>query len=101
LFCSGYLKEEKEVRKLRKLIMLAAMLAVVLLAASPALAQDEPAVVADAKADAKAKDGTVPVDPKDLPKSGGVTLGSSAVILPGVALLAGGGLLMYSIVRRR
>jgi LPXTG-motif cell wall-anchored protein len=35
---------------MRKLMMLAAMLAVVMLAASPALAQDEPAVVADAKA---------------------------------------------------
>src|SRR5215207_1914435 len=36
--------------KMRKLMMLATMLAVALLAASPALAQDEPAVVADAKA---------------------------------------------------
>jgi LPXTG-motif cell wall-anchored protein len=35
---------------LRKLMMLAAMLAVAMLAASPALAQDDPAVVADAKA---------------------------------------------------
>ncbi len=35
---------------MRKLMMLAAMLAVALLAASPALAQDDPAVVADAKA---------------------------------------------------
>src|SRR5215208_896661 len=36
--------------KMRKLMMLATMLAVAMLAASPALAQDEPAVVADAKA---------------------------------------------------
>src|SRR5829696_8348307 len=35
---------------MRKLMMLVAMVAVALLAASPALAQDEPAVVADAKA---------------------------------------------------
>ena len=35
---------------MRKLMMLAALLAVALLAASPALAQDEPKVVADAKA---------------------------------------------------
>ena len=35
---------------MKKLMMLAAMLAVAMLAASPALAQDEPAVVADAKA---------------------------------------------------
>ena len=54
---------------MRKLMMLAAMLAVALLAASPALAQDEPAVVADAKAnvagaggakaEAECKDGVV------------------------------------------
>ena len=35
---------------MKKVMMLAAMLAVAMLAASPALAQDEPAVVADAKA---------------------------------------------------
>ena len=35
---------------MRKLMMLVAMVAVALLAASPALAQDEPKVVADAKA---------------------------------------------------
>src|SRR5215213_2172646 len=35
---------------MKKLMMLAAMLAVAMLAASPALAQDEPAVMADAKA---------------------------------------------------
>ena len=35
---------------MRKLMILAAMLAMVLLTASPALAQDEPKVVADAKA---------------------------------------------------
>ena len=35
---------------MKKLMMLAAMLAVAMLAASPALAQDDPAVVADAKA---------------------------------------------------
>jgi LPXTG-motif cell wall-anchored protein len=35
---------------LKKLMMLAAMLTVAMLAASPALAQDDPAVVADAKA---------------------------------------------------
>ncbi len=54
---------------MRKLMMLAAMLAVALLAASPALAQQEPAVVADAKAnvagaggakaEAECKDGVV------------------------------------------
>src|ERR671921_823440 len=43
-------------------MMLAAMLAVAMLAASPALAQDEPPVVADAKA----KEGMI------VPKAGGV-----------------------------
>ena len=40
----------KEERKLRKLMLLAAMLAMVLAFAAPALAQDDPQVVADAKA---------------------------------------------------
>src|SRR5215212_9665207 len=47
-------------------MMLAAMLAVALLAASPALAQDEPAVVADAKAK-EAKAGCEPEPPKAAP----------------------------------
>ena len=47
---------------MRKLMILAAMLAVALLAASPALAQDEPAVVADAEC----KDGYI------VSKAGGV-----------------------------
>jgi LPXTG-motif cell wall-anchored protein len=46
--------------------MLAAMLAVAMLAASPALAQDEPAVVADAKAkEAKAGGATAEAECKD------------------------------------
>jgi LPXTG-motif cell wall-anchored protein len=40
----------EEERKLRKLMLLAAMLAMVLAFAAPALAQDDPQVVADAKA---------------------------------------------------
>ena len=47
---------------MRKLMMLVAMLVVALLAASPALAQDEPAVVADAEC----KDGYI------VSKAGGV-----------------------------
>jgi LPXTG-motif cell wall-anchored protein len=61
---------------MRKLIMLAAMLAVAVLAASPALAQDEPAVVADAKAnEAKAGGATAEAECKDgyiVSKAGGV-----------------------------
>jgi LPXTG-motif cell wall-anchored protein len=61
---------------MRKLMMLAAMVAVALLAASPALAQDEPAVVADAKAkEAKAGGATAEAECKDgyiVSKAGGV-----------------------------
>ena len=61
---------------MRKLMMLAAMLAVAMLAASPALAQDEPAVVADAKAkEAKAGGATAEAECKDgyiVSKAGGV-----------------------------
>ena len=57
-------------------MMLAAMLAVALLAASPALAQDEPAVVADAKTnEAKAGGATAEAECKDgyiVSKAGGV-----------------------------
>src|SRR5215213_5744056 len=57
-------------------MMLAAMLAVALLAASPALAQDEPAVVADAKAkEAKAGGAKAEAECKDgiiEAKAGGV-----------------------------
>ncbi len=57
-------------------MMLAAMLAVAMLAASPALAQDDPAVVADAKAkEAKAGGATAEAECKDgyiVSKAGGV-----------------------------
>ena len=57
-------------------MMLAAMLAVAMLAALPALAQDEPAVVADAKAkEAKAGGATAEAECKDgyiVAKAGGV-----------------------------
>src|SRR5919112_2851800 len=61
---------------MKKLMMLAAMLAVAMLAASPALAQDEPAVVADAKAkEAKPGGATAEAECKDgyiEAKAGGV-----------------------------
>jgi LPXTG-motif cell wall-anchored protein len=57
-------------------MMLAAMLAVAMLAASPALAQGEPAVIADAKAkEAKAGGATAEAECKDgyiVSKAGGV-----------------------------
>src|SRR5215210_7078448 len=46
----GVQEHNKKEKKLRKLMILAAMLAVAMIAAAPALAQDDPAVVADAKA---------------------------------------------------
>src|SRR5215212_7434945 len=72
---SGF--QQEEVRNLRKLMVLVAMVvAVPLLAASPALAQDEPAVVADAKAkEAKAGGATAEAECKDgyiVSKAGGV-----------------------------
>ena len=61
---------------MKKLMMLAAMLTVAMLAASPALAQDDPAVVADAKAkEAKAGGATAEAECKDgviEAKAGGV-----------------------------
>src|SRR5215203_5230888 len=110
---------------MKKLMMLAAMLAVALLAASPALAQDEPAVVADAKAneakaggataEAECKDGYIvskaggvvakaPCEPEPpkaapaLPPSGGV--GTPALIALGAGvILVGSGLLARRFVR--
>ncbi len=38
---------------------------------------------------------------KDLPKSGGPAIGFSAVALPALALLVGGGVLGYAVLRRR
>jgi protein TonB len=61
---------------LRKLMLLAAILAVALLAAAPAMAQDDPAVVADQKAGvAKAGGAEAKVDCPAVPpeaKAGGV-----------------------------
>ncbi|MDQ4043587.1 MAG: LPXTG cell wall anchor domain-containing protein [Actinomycetota bacterium] len=61
---------------MRKLMMLAATLAVAMLAASPALAQDDPAVIADAKAkEAKAGGAFAEAECKDgyiVSKAGGV-----------------------------
>ena len=99
---------------MKKLMMLAAMLAVAMLAASPALAQDEPAVVADAKAkeakaggakaEAECKDGMIeakaggvvakapcePPPPKELPKTGGSGAASLFALGAGALLVAGG-----------
>jgi LPXTG-motif cell wall-anchored protein len=61
---------------LKKLMMLAAMLAVAMIAVAPALAQDDPQVVADAKAkEAKAGGATAEAECKDgiiESKAGGV-----------------------------
>ncbi len=36
-----------------------------------------------------------------LPKSGGLTIGGTSVLLPTAALLLGGGVLAYAVLRRR
>ena len=36
-----------------------------------------------------------------LPRSGGIGIGSPSVLLPAVALLVGGGILGYAVLRRR
>src|ERR687896_195629 len=106
-------------------MILAAMLAVAMIAVAPALAQDEPAVVADAKAkeakaggakaEAECKDGVIeakaggvvakapcepppPAPEKQLPKTGGSGAASLFALGAG-ALLVAGGLVARRIVR--
>jgi Amt family ammonium transporter len=113
---------------LKKLMLLVAALAVALLAAAPAMAQDDAAVVADSKAGvAKAGGAEAKVDCPDVPpeaKAGGVvakaecqpkaapppppapkaamlpaTGGVSLIALGAGALLVGGGLLARRIIK--
>src|ERR671933_690325 len=110
---------------LRKLMLLAAVLAVALMAAAPALAQSPPQVVADAKAktatagaakaDANCDDGIIdskaggveakapctpppPPAKAELPKTGGASAASLFALGAG-ALLVGGGLLARRIMK--
>jgi hypothetical protein len=74
-------------RRLMLVLSVIAVVAVLLVSAAPAAAQEQ-----TEKAE---------VTLEDLPKAGGPPLSPSAVILPGMALLVGGGLLVYAVVRRR
>jgi hypothetical protein len=76
-------------------LVLAALVALMILAPSVALAQEtQPKMEQTVTVEREA---TMP-----LPKSGGPTAGTAgAVLLPAAALLLGSGILVYAVVRRR
>jgi pectate lyase len=86
-----------------KKLMLVAMLAMVLMLAAPAMAQDDKAAKQAqkaAKAEAKAaKAAQKDAKMKELPKSGGVPINASLLGLGAGALLVGGGLLVRKVAR--
>ena len=84
-------KERKKERTLvKRLVYLAtAALVAMLILVPTAMAQDEMTMMMEQ---------TTMIE-KDLPKSGGVPVGS--ILLPAAALLVGGGILGYAVLRRR
>jgi LPXTG-motif cell wall-anchored protein len=96
---------------MKKLMLLVAMLAMVLIAAAaPTMAQDDKAAKQAqkaakqaqkaAKADAKAAKAAQPSDKmKEMPKTGGVPINASLLGLGAGALLVGGGLLVRRVTR--
>jgi hypothetical protein len=84
-------KERKKERTfVKRLLYLAtAALVAMLILVPTAMAQQEMTVM---------QEETVMME-KDLPKSGGVPVGS--ILLPAAALLVGGGVLGYAVLRRR
>lgn len=88
---------------MKKLMLLVAMLALVLMLAAPAMAQDDKAAKQAqkaAKAEAKAAKAAQKGDKmKELPKSGGVPINASLLGLGAGALLVGGGLLVRKFTR--
>ena len=89
---------------MKKLMLLVAMLAMVLIAAAtPTMAQDDKAAKQAqeaAKAEAKAAKAAQPSDKiKEMPKTGGVTINASLLGLGAGALLVGGGLLVRRVTR--
>ena len=88
---------------MKKLKLLVAMLAMVLMLAAPAMAQDDKAAKQAqkaAKAEAKAaKAAQKDAKMKELPKSGGVPINASLLGLGAGALLVGGGLLVRKVAR--
>jgi hypothetical protein len=88
---------------MKKLMLLVAMLAMVLMLAAPAMAQNDKAAKQAqkaAKAEAKAAKAAQKGDKmKELPKSGGVPINASLFGLGAGALLVGGGLLVCKVAR--
>jgi LPXTG-motif cell wall-anchored protein len=96
---------------MKKLVLLVAMLAMVLIAAAaPTMAQDDKAAKQaqkaakqaqkSAKAEAKAAKAAQPSDKmKEMPKTGGVPINASLLGLGAGALLVGGGLLVRRVTR--
>ncbi|HEX8260439.1 MAG TPA: LPXTG cell wall anchor domain-containing protein [Rubrobacteraceae bacterium] len=96
---------------MKKLMLLVAMLAMVLIAAAaPTMAQDDKAAKQAqkaakqaqkaAKAEAKAAKAAQPSDKmKEMPKTGGVPINASLLGLGAGALLVGGGLLVRRVTR--
>ncbi len=83
-------KERKKERTLvkRLLYLVTAALVAMLILAPTAMAQEMTMMMEE----------TMMME-KDLPKSGGVPVGS--IVLPAAALLVGGGILGYAVLRRR
>jgi hypothetical protein len=83
-------KERKKERTLvkRLLYLVTAALVAMLILVPTAMAQDMTVM----------QESTTMME-KDLPKSGGVPVGS--ILLPAAALLVGGGILGYAVLRRR
>ena len=84
-------KQRKKERTLvkRVLYLVTAALVAMLILAPTAMAQGEMTMMMEE---------TMMME-KDLPKSGGVPVGS--IVLPAAALLVGGGILGYAVLRRR
>ena len=82
-------ERKKEITLVKRLLYLAtAALVAMLILAPAAMAQEQTMMMEE----------TMMME-KDLPKSGGVPVGS--ILLPAAALLVGGGVLGYAVLRRR
>ncbi len=88
--CGKPLNQQKEETLLKRLVYLVtAALVAMLILVPTAMAQDEMTMMME----------QTTMMEKDLPKSGGVPVGS--IVLPAAALLVGGGVLGYAVLRRR
>ena len=89
--CGKLPKERKKERTLvkRLVYLVTAALVAMLILVPTAMAQDEMTMMME----------QTTMMEKDLPKSGGVPVGS--LVLPAAALLVGGGILGYAVLRRR